>query len=173
MSENKNFRAGVIIIILVLIIVLGFVWLKDIKVNHNSYLLNAKFKNIGTLQVGDPVIANGERVGSVKKMFLIDTNICVQMQFRKLNNMPRGSEIMLDRIGLMGERAIKITLSNNSESYLSNDTMENVIENRNVLGENIKSFSEVINYPVTISEKLDSIIVLLNEQNELMRKKMK
>ena len=70
----------------------------------------------------------------------------------------------------MGERAIQISRSLENEYYNMNDTINGIDYDSISIGNSIENLAESITAPVSISQKLDSIIVLLNRQIELLDK---
>ena len=81
---------------------------------------------------------------------------------------PKKSEIRISNIGLMGERVIQITRSTENEYFSANDTVQGQMQQSVSIGEGIGKLASNLNASASISQKLDSIIVLLNKQMEFL-----
>jgi len=166
---KKDMKAGIgITTVIVAVIILIFVW--RIGSKESSYLLNIEFDDIGNLQNGDAVIIQGVKAGKVQKISLQSSDIVVSIQLPKSVLIPKGSDFQISNIGLMGERAIQIIRSNEDEYHEVNDTIQGHAKQQISIGEGIGKLASNIGSSISISQKLDSIIVLLNKQMELLAK---
>ncbi len=168
---QKYMKVGIeIITTIALVLVLLFVWRLASK--EPSYLLNIRFNNIGTLQKGDAVIIQGVKSGEVKSISLSSSDIIVAIQLPKNILIPQESNFQLVNNGIMGEKAVQITRSLASIYYDANDTIQGQIQQPisiGTIGEGIgKLASSYLSESMSISQKLDSIIVLLNKHTELL-----
>jgi phospholipid/cholesterol/gamma-HCH transport system substrate-binding protein len=86
--------------------------------SRNHYIVS--FKEIGDLKVDNVVNVNGLPKGYVERFELTDS--CVWTKIAVLSNIkiPVNSRMRVVNVGLMGERAVEITLGNSSEYYKNN-----------------------------------------------------
>ena len=85
--------------------------------SRNSY--SVAFKEIGNLKTGSIVTVNGLEKGYVKGMDLTDSCVWAHIAVLSKVRIPTDSKPRVTNVGLMGERAVDITLGD-SKSYHAN-----------------------------------------------------
>jgi phospholipid/cholesterol/gamma-HCH transport system substrate-binding protein len=113
------------IILALFILIAGVLWLKDVSIARKLVTYAVVFPNVGTLQVGDPVMANGVTKGNVASIELRGSQVVVVLKVDKGLKITDSSKIVVQNIGLMGERGIGIQLSPKGEVFhptAKNDT---------------------------------------------------
>jgi len=109
--SNYELIVGGVIILSLFILITGVLWLKEVSVSRKMVLYTALFPNIGILQVGDPVTANGLKRGIVTKTYFHGPMVAVQFKLDRDVAFTDSSRITVQNIGLMGERQLGILLS--------------------------------------------------------------
>ena len=109
-KRNMNLVVGVVILLAIALLIGGVRFLSDAKFRNNTYDLPVLFDNIGTLTEGDPVKINGVKKGKVKKIELKGHRVLVVMAIDKKVQIAEDSRIVIQNIGLMGERMIGVQL---------------------------------------------------------------
>jgi phospholipid/cholesterol/gamma-HCH transport system substrate-binding protein len=99
------------IIVALFILIAGVLWLKEVSVTRKLVSFTALFPNVGTLQVGDPVMANGVPTGSVTSIRLRGNSVAVEISVDRSLHLTDSCRIIVQNIGLMGERGIGIQMS--------------------------------------------------------------
>lgn len=102
---------GASILIAVVILISGVLWLKEISISRKMVDYCVLFPNVGTLQVGDPVMVNGVSKGTVNRIYLRGTDVAVILELEKNIRLTDSSRIMIQNIGLMGERGVGLQYS--------------------------------------------------------------
>ncbi len=102
---------GASILCAIVILIAGVLWLKEVSVSRKMADYAVLFPNVGTLQVGDPVMINGVTKGSVKQLFLRNSDVAVIVELDKSVRLTDSCRIMIQNIGLMGERGIGLQYS--------------------------------------------------------------
>jgi phospholipid/cholesterol/gamma-HCH transport system substrate-binding protein len=111
-----------------LILVVGLMWFQGFKVGHGSYQIYALFPVVGGISPGDKVNLNGVEMGSVKHVRLRDRDVLLTMDISRKARIPADSRIVLQTVGIMGERIITVLLGT-SESFLEpGATMQGMYE---------------------------------------------
>jgi len=100
------------IILALFILVAGILWLKEVAVSSKMVSYSVLFPNISTLQAGDPVSVNGVKTGSVRAIRLRGQKVAVVIDIDRDVALTDSSRIVVQNIGLMGERGVGIALSN-------------------------------------------------------------
>jgi len=112
-----DLMVGGSIIIALFILIAGVLWLKDVSVSRKLVSFAVLFPNVGTLQKGDPVMANGVNKGSVDRIDLHGNEVLVIIQIDRSLSLTDSSKIIVQNIGLLGERGIGIVLSPKGKRY--------------------------------------------------------
>lgn len=111
-KRSTDLIVGIVIIISLVTLISGVRFLKESKGERNFYDINVLFSNVGTLTEGDPVKVNGVKKGKVKKIELSEQTVVVTMSIDKKIALTHDSKVVIQNIGLMGERMIGIQLGN-------------------------------------------------------------
>lgn len=100
----------------------GMYYLKDEGVQKSQISFDALFRDVGTLTKGDPVKANGVKIGRVSDIKFDSAvgKVRVSLEVDGQFPIPQKSEIRLQNIGLLGERQIGITLSSDRSAFIAN-----------------------------------------------------
>lgn len=101
---------GASILIALVILIGGVLWLKESLVSHKMVSYTAVFPNVGTLQLGDPVMINGVTKGRVTRIYLRRSQVATVMDIEKDVVLNDSCSVTAQNIGLMGERGIGIQL---------------------------------------------------------------
>lgn len=97
---------GASILIAIVILITGVLWLKEVSVSRRMVDYGVLFPNVGTLQVGDPVMLNGVTKGSVKSIALRAGSVAVILEIDRDVRITDSCRITVQNIGLMGERGV-------------------------------------------------------------------
>lgn len=116
-KKESDAIVGIVIFVAILTLVSGVIWLKKISLTRKAVSYTAIFPKIGGLNVGDPVRVNGVDKGSVSKIYIKDDQVAVQFKIDKSILFTDSSKITVANVGLMGERALEITLSRMGNLY--------------------------------------------------------
>lgn len=110
-KNNMELIVGGFIFIALFILIGGVLWLKSATLTRAMVEYTVVFPNIGSLSEGDPVKVNGVQKGIAKKISLRETKVRVVIKLDKSVMLTDSSKIIVQNIGLMGERMIGIQLS--------------------------------------------------------------
>jgi phospholipid/cholesterol/gamma-HCH transport system substrate-binding protein len=110
-KTDMDLFVGASILISVVILITGVLWLKDVSLSRKMVDYAVLFPNVGTLQVGDPVMVNGVSKGTVKQIYLRNSSVAVILEMDKSVQLTDSCRIMIQNIGLMGERGVGLHYS--------------------------------------------------------------
>lgn len=108
-ETNVEFRVGVIILIVILIMAWSLYWLQGYKLESNSQLVKVWFDDVGTLSVGDKVTVNGVHRGKVDKLYLTEGGVIVELRIYQDVILRQDATFRIRNMGVMGERYIAIS----------------------------------------------------------------
>ncbi len=130
MESRSNFVVGSMILISILLILFGVFYLKQYKFNKQSQKIFVVFNNVSTLTLGDPVMIAGVRKGKVKNIDLNQlpsgkiNGVLVELEVDEDVKLSRDSRIIVQNIGLMGERMVGVELGESEEIITAKDTIQ-------------------------------------------------
>jgi phospholipid/cholesterol/gamma-HCH transport system substrate-binding protein len=110
-KTDMDLLVGASILVAIIILITGVLWLKEISVSRKMADYAVVFPNVGTLQVGDPVMVNGVSKGTVKSIYLRKREVAVILEIDKNVRLTDSCKIMIQNIGLMGERGVGLHYS--------------------------------------------------------------
>jgi len=116
-KTSMDLVVGGSIVLSIFVLVASVLWLKEANVTSKQVEYAALFPDVSTLQIGDPVRANGVKVGSVHRIELHEDQVAVLLKVDKEIRLTDSSQIAVQNIGLMGERMVGVRLSKKGTPY--------------------------------------------------------
>ncbi|MFA4947881.1 MAG: MlaD family protein [Candidatus Krumholzibacteriia bacterium] len=126
--KSLEIRVGLTVFIASLILIVGLMWFQGFKVGHGNHQIQAVFPMVGGISPGDKVNLNGVEMGSVKRVQLRDNDVLLTMDISKQAKIPDDSRIVLQTVGIMGERIITVLLGTSERFLEPGATMQGVYE---------------------------------------------
>ncbi len=74
MKRQNEFAVGIVVIVAFALVVSGALWLSGVSIGRADALYTARFRTVGGLGVGKPVVLRGVRVGRVEEIRLASGN---------------------------------------------------------------------------------------------------
>ena len=108
--KSLELRVGLTIFIAAVVLIVGLMWFQSFKISRSEYELHAVFPMVGSISHGDEVNVNGVKRGAVKHVELRDNDVLVTMSIDAGTNIPEDSRIVLQTVGIMGDRVVTILL---------------------------------------------------------------
>jgi phospholipid/cholesterol/gamma-HCH transport system substrate-binding protein len=88
------------------------------RYSQRGYLISVSFNDVSGLNRDDPVQMLGVKIGKVEKLNLKSNQVIVNLRIDEEYLLPKDSKIVIESIGMLGEKAIKIE-PGNSPLFLS------------------------------------------------------
>ena len=126
--KSLEIRVGLTIFIASLVLIIGLMWFQGFKVGHGKYEIYAIFPMVGGISPGDKVNLNGVEMGSVKRVQLRDKDVLLTMEIDRKAKIPDDSRIVLQTVGIMGERIITILLGTSDRFLERGSIMQGTYE---------------------------------------------
>lgn len=166
MKISNETKVGSLTAIAIVILILGFNFLKGRNLADRSDKIFAEFPNVEGLQVSNPVFINGLQVGKVYSMKEKDKNltgIMVTISLNKDINIPKNS---LATIGseLLGTTSVKIKLGNSADYLQDGDTLATM----KTLGLADKLQSSLDPTLAQVNKTLESLDLVLHNLNSIL-----
>ncbi len=116
--NSLEIRVGVAIFIAAVALTIGLLWFQGFKAARSEYEIYAIFPMVGGVSPGDKVNVNGVERGEVKRVELREKDVLVTLRIRTGTKIPEDSKIVLQTVGIMGDRQATILLGS-SEKMLA------------------------------------------------------
>jgi phospholipid/cholesterol/gamma-HCH transport system substrate-binding protein len=167
MDDEKllELRVGLTIFIAAVILSVGLLWFQGFEIGKRTYEINAVFPMVGGIDPGDEVNVNGVEKGEVERVALEGSEVRIRMAIYADVKVPDDSKIVLQTVGIMGERVVSIILGE-SEIYLGpGATMQGIYDPG--MSEVLASFGNIMAELLQLSQDIRAIAETLTEGEKL------
>jgi len=160
-------RVGFTVFIALLVFAVGMMWLEDFKLQGERYEIHAIFPMVGGISAGDVVNVNGVERGEVTRVGLRDRDVIVTMNINAGTKIPEDSRVVLQTLGIMGERIVTIIVGR-SDVILEPGAMINGVYDPGI-SEALASMGKVMEDLRGLMKDIQAIANALGEGDELRR----
>jgi phospholipid/cholesterol/gamma-HCH transport system substrate-binding protein len=117
---TREVKVGLTIIVAVVIFFTGIRLFQGLPLLRGTYEMHTTFENAGGLVSGNPVLAHGVKVGTVKRVFLDPETRMVQVTFQVDSQVtvPEGSTAEISGFAAFGGTSLNLTLGGPGASAL-------------------------------------------------------
>lgn len=165
MKLSNETKVGLLAIVSIIILVLGFNFLKGKSLFSKTPVLFAEFSNIGTLEKSNPVKINGLPVGTVYNMVPKDkevNKIVVEIHLNREVDIPKNSVAFIDG-PLVGGAFINVS-KGDAKAYLqTGDTITTKLD-MGLLSDLKAQITPTI---TRVNETLDSLKLTIGSMNDI------
>ena len=167
-DERKlELRVGLTIFIAAVVLSVGLLWFQGFEIGKRSYELNAVFPMVGGIDPGDEVNVNGVEKGEVKRVTLVGAEVHIRMAIYADVEIPEDSEIILQTIGIMGERVVSIILGESERHLEPGSTLQGIYDPG--MSEVLASFGNIMADLSELTKDISAIAETLTEGEDLRR----
>jgi phospholipid/cholesterol/gamma-HCH transport system substrate-binding protein len=129
---SKEFKVGLLGIIAMVILYVGFNYLKGVDLFENTRSYYALYQNIDGLTVSNPVIINGLSVGRVSNIDILQQQgniVAVEININSKLKISKGTVAHLINTDFLGSKAIELMLNDSSTVYFDDgDTLNSSVD---------------------------------------------
>lgn len=166
MKISNETKVGAITAIAIVVLILGFNYLKGKNITERNDQIYAIFPSVKGLSVSNAVFINGLQVGKVSAMKETDRNlsgIIVSITLNKNINIPNNSVVSINN-ELLSSTSLDISLGNSHVFVKEGDTLQS-IPTISVMGELSKSINPAIN---NVNQTLASLDILIKQLSSII-----
>lgn len=166
MKISNETKVGALTAIAIVILILGFNFLKGRNLTERNDEIFSVFPDIKGLQVSNPVFIKGLQVGKISDMHEKDNNltgIIVSMNLNKDINIPVNSRAIINS-DLLGGTSIEIVMGNATEYIENGDTLQSNSK-LGLMTELTKSLNPALN---NVNKTLTSLDVLIQQLSAIL-----
>lgn len=159
---SNEAKVAITIVAAVIAAFLGFRVMNDVPIFRQSHQLVTYFDKVDGLTAGSYIYINGVKVGSVKRIDLVNTDsVKVTMSFDLGVDIPKNSVAQLESSGLLDDKAIKLIRGDAQENAEYGDIIKGVYSGG--MMETLANEGQQLSDDVSQSfEKLNSLLEKLN-----------
>lgn len=118
MKRENEFAVGLAVIVALALVVAGALWLSGVHLGRTEAVYTARFRTVGGMTVGNPVLLRGVRVGRVQAIRLASGNwVEADLRIYAGVSLPPRPAVIAASASLFGEWAATLT----SQDQLPND----------------------------------------------------
>lgn len=104
MKRRDEILVGATILAALAVLVAAVIWLSEAQLGVAARIYTARFRNLGNLGVGDPVVLRGVRVGRIAEIRLAEGNwVETEIQIYDEINLPANPAVIAASASLFGE----------------------------------------------------------------------
>ncbi|HMZ47074.1 MAG TPA: MlaD family protein [Chitinophagaceae bacterium] len=163
MKISNETKIGVLAVISIVLLIIGFNFLKGKSVFKTGNFIYANFTNTKGILVSNPVLANGYRIGTVYEIVENDKSlqsIKVAIKLKKEYNIPSDSYAMIEANPL-GVTSIVIKLGS-SKSLLTHNSTITTKENEGLITQLSNTITPTVDQVKNTFHTLDSTLKNIN-----------
>ncbi len=107
-TRRTEIQVGIAVILGAVILVVGVMWIGEVRWNRRWETYSVYFDQVGGLEVGDPVDVSGLELGKVGKITLENGRVRADLLIQQGVVLRKDCSVEIRSIGLMGEKYIHI-----------------------------------------------------------------
>lgn len=131
MKRYKPILIGFTFILSLALIIWGYNFLKGKNIFKKQTIFVAKYSEVSGLEVANPVLINGLRVGQVNQLYFapdMSGDIIVLLMMDKKFPIPKDTYARIISADIMGSKAVQLDLGKDLEMAASGDTLATSLE---------------------------------------------
>lgn len=107
--SNLELKVGIMSIVAIIVLVVGSIWGKDVRLSSSYHEITFVFDNSGGLRSGDPVHVNGVKVGRVQAVRLAPQSVLIDVIIDQQVDLREDMEAAVTMQDLMGTTMMEIS----------------------------------------------------------------
>ncbi|HYK76238.1 MAG TPA: MlaD family protein [Daejeonella sp.] len=158
MKITNETKVGVLAAVAIVILIVGYSFLKGNNVFSNEETYYAKYDRVDGLAVSRPVLINGYQIGRVAKLTLLPNGqILAEFKVSPKISIPKNTIANLESSDLLGNKAIVFNLGEGDQYAKDGDTL-----NANIQKNLMEQVEPVQKRAELIISRLDSVLLSVN-----------
>jgi phospholipid/cholesterol/gamma-HCH transport system substrate-binding protein len=109
MKRTNDFAVGLTMIVGIVVVLAATLWVKQADIGRERSTISARFREVGGVRVGTPVVVRGVRSGRVEAMELDSGFVIARMSMDPDVGLPVDPVVLLNESSLFGEWQATIT----------------------------------------------------------------
>jgi phospholipid/cholesterol/gamma-HCH transport system substrate-binding protein len=148
-------KIGIVTTIGILILAVLVVSIGDYRLGQPGYRFTVCFNYVSGLCVGAPVRVSGMDAGEVKRLYLKDNKVYVDVWVKESVKIGKDCAITINTLGLLGEKYVEVTLGPENVDFIK--------EGDAVLGIDPVNVSEILTRWEVVVHKMERTVTILDK----------
>lgn len=165
--KSLEIRVGLAIFAAAVALTLGLMWFQGFRVARSEYEIYATFPMVGGVSPGDKVNVNGVERGEVKRVELREKDVLVTMRIHTGTKIPEDSRIVLQTVGIMGDREVTIVLGSSEVNLEPGAVMSGVYDPG--ISEALAFLGNIMDELTVLTRDMQSLSAALTREGKLAR----
>ncbi len=157
-QRKIELRVGTIAVLCIIILVVGYAWLRNSLQLKAMTELKVKFENAQGLEIGDKVTVNGMETGRVTKLEQLNDGVLIHCQLKLKYPVREGARFLIQDSNLMGGKQLDIINFNDGKPIDAS-----VIQ----MGESSQGMTALLSTASTTMHQLNILLLELNKPEGL------
>jgi phospholipid/cholesterol/gamma-HCH transport system substrate-binding protein len=132
MKRATDFAVGLTILGGIALVTGAVLWTKEVRIGRGEEHLSARFRDVGSVRIGTPVVVRGVRAGRIDRMELDGGFVVVRMALDPAVQLPRQPVVLLNESSLFGEWQATVTAA---ETVIRDDDVTRQLRETNLGGD--------------------------------------
>lgn len=109
MKRADEVLVGVVVLVGIALAVVGSIWLSQVRLGRSDVLHDVRFRSVGLLQVGNPVLLRGVKIGRVESVALGPNDwVRVGLRLKGTEKLPERPVAIIFSATLFGDWAVQL-----------------------------------------------------------------
>ncbi len=168
MDDKKvKIKVGLTILVGLVILILGYYWLRNFQFRKEYHFYRVKFSKIGWVNKGDLVTVMGVPKGRIEDIQLYGDSVIIVARLEGIR-LRRGATATLVSLGIIGQMRLSFTLGDGPPlpdySTIIGHTQKDMGEVVSEMGELLASSDSVIAYGIKLMSQTSSVLKVASEK---------
>jgi phospholipid/cholesterol/gamma-HCH transport system substrate-binding protein len=107
-QKKVELRVGIIVVVILIILVAGYAWLRNVIFLKSTTPLRIKFASAQGIEIGDKVTVNGMEAGRVSEISQLQDGVLIQSRLSLKYPLREGARFIIQDSNLMGGKQLEI-----------------------------------------------------------------
>lgn len=156
---SSEVAVGAAIFIAIIILIAGYLYLKQVPFRAGRYYLTVHFDDVTGLEKSDFVSVSGLKIGRVTDMWLNGLEVLVKLELNPSVQLPKDSRALIKSIGMVGEKYVEIIPGASSDILNDGDSIG---------GSNLGDLTDISGSMDKLIQQAQELIIQLRTMAEVL-----
>jgi phospholipid/cholesterol/gamma-HCH transport system substrate-binding protein len=155
---NTNIKSAILYSTGLCLLIFGMLFLKRVNIFKSNYTLFAKFSAASGLNIDDPVLINGVKVGVVRNIEITKDGILVHLEINNTDvNIPQDSKATIASQSLISGKSIALAMGTLAEHVQNKDTLKS--DNPKDFSQFLKQYEPMLNNTEVLVQNFNNVLL--------------
>ncbi len=155
---NTNIKSAILYSTGLCLLIFGMLFLQRVNIFKSNYTLFAKFSATGGLNIDDPILINGVKVGVVRNIDIIKDGVLVHLEINNTKvTIPQDSKATITSQSLIGGKSISLAMGTLAEQVKNKDTLKS--DNPKDFSQFLKQYEPMLNNTEVLVQNFNNVLL--------------